>query len=357
MTNRKKKRRRKPSVTGGGNGTRGQARRQAAVEPAASAEEADAAGKSAAKAPTEEEARPRPRGIFGSSSRMREPSPFPGFRESMARGLTETARTVPVLVLGFLSVLVIWSAFAAAGAEDLMTSKSLATAFALPPLYLLFSDGVLAFFPVVSGSAVAGLGVAIGLTIFRVLVLGAVAAMLAPRLGAPDLDRRRAFVRAFPHLVLIALAVFGVGAAIPYVAGGLLPGNFGGLLFLAGPLLGLHFLIFAPIAAVVDGANFREAMRRSGRAARLPGGSHLALTFGYFAFALFLVSLVPGRPVDPATPSILTWAIALAATFVHLGTFAAFAYRWLAVRDLPTLDQPARPARGASAARRGRTKG
>jgi hypothetical protein len=356
MTNRKKKRRRKPSVTGGGNGTRGQARRQAAVEPAAS-EEADAAGKSAAKAPTEEEARPRPRGIFGTSSRMREPSPFPGFRVSVGRGLAETARSAPVLVLGFLSILVIWSAFATAGAVDLMTSKSLATAFALPPLYLLFSDGVLAFFPVVSGSAVAGLGVAIGLTIFRVLVLGAVAAMLAQRLGAPDLDRRRAFVRAIPHLVLIALAVFGVGAAIPYVAGGLLPGNFGGLLFLAGPLLGLHFLIFAPIAAVVDGASFRDAMRRSGRAARLPGGSHLALTFGYFAFALFLVSLVPGKPVDPATPSILTWAIALAATFVHLGTFAAFVYRWLAVRDLPTLDQPVRPARGASTPRRGRSRG
>ncbi len=357
MTNRKKKRRRKPAASGGGNGTRGPAERQAAAEPSRSGRGSGAAKDPAPDETPGEEVRPRARGLFGASTRMREPSPFPSFRESMAKGVVETARRTPALVVGFLALFAVWSTFVLSGAGDLMTSKSLATALALPPLYLLFSDGVLAFYPVVAGSAVAGLGVAIGLTIFRVLLLGAIAAILAPRLGAPDLDRRRAFVKAIPHLTLIALAVFGVGAAIPYVAGGLLPGNFGGILFLAGPLLGLHFLTFAPIAAVVDGANFRDAMRRSGRAARLPGGSHLALSFGYFAFALFLISIVPGRVVDPATPSVLTWTVALVATFLHLSTFAAFVYRWLAVRDLKALDQPVRrgPARDVPA--RGRTRG
>jgi hypothetical protein len=357
MTNRKKKRRRKPAGGGGGggNGTRGPAQRQSVVEP--SGRDPSSGEKVAARSVDEDgEATPRPRGLFGSTSRMREPSPFPGFRASLARGVAETAGTVPVLIIGFLAVFAIWAAFALVGAVDVMGRFQLAVADALPPMYVVFLDAILVFAPTIAGSSFAGLGLAIGLTVFRVLVLGAIAVLLASRLGVLEGNGRRAFARAVPHLVLIGLAIFGVGVAIPYVIGSQL-GNFAAYLLLAGPLIAFHFLIFAPIAAVIDGATFRDAIRRSGRAARLPGGSHLAFTFGYFLFLTALQFLLRPSSVEPATPTILTWTIALAATFLHLSAFAALVYRWVAVRDLKALDQPAGRGAAREAPARGRTRG
>jgi len=100
-----------------------------------------------------------------------------------------------------------------------------------------------------------------------------------------------------------------------------------------GPIVGLYYLGFAPIAVIVDGVGYREAVRRSARAARLPGGGHLPLVFGYFAFCLFLYSSTPASVVSPATPSILTWSFALLSTYLHVGMLGALTYRWMAVRE------------------------
>lgn len=336
MTNRRKKRRRGRAPAG--NGTRGTAQRRAAVERERAEDRASRevpAPAPAAEKPSPRRAPdpvpPRPRGLFG--ARFREPSPYPGFVDSVGRGLGAVASSPPAFVIGFLSLLVLWVAYVALGAADLMSPRAMAALLTVPPLHILLNDRVLAFFPVVGDSVLGGLGVAVALSLFRGVVLGAVVALVARRLGWTGQPVVRAWARAIPALLLISLAFFGLAAAVPYVFAGVLPGNLAGILLLAGPLLGLYFLVFAPVVAVVEGAGYRDAIRRSARAARLPGGAHITLTFGYFALTLFLVSAIPARVVEPATPTVLTWAIAMAATFLHLGVMGAFVYRWLLVRE------------------------
>jgi hypothetical protein len=348
MTNRKKKRRRRPSAaSGGGNGTRGAGQRRAAVARESGAveptlrESRKGSSREAALEGARAAAGDRPRMGFG--ARLREPSPFPPFTESIVRGFVGAAGTPVAFVSAFLGAFTIWGVYVALGLADLMGVRSLATLMTVPPLYLLFTDRFIAFFPLVGDSGLAGLSIAVGLTILRVLLFGAVAAFVAARLGWDERPPARAFVRALPHLLLVAFALFVVAALIPYLVGGFVPGTLGGIVLLGGPLLGLHFLVFAPISAVLDGVGYRDAVRRSARAARLPGGSHLGLTFGYFAFTLFLVSLVPARAVEPATPSVAVWAISLGATFVHVAAMSAFVYRWLAVRDEAGIQAPSPP--------------
>ncbi len=157
------------------------------------------------------------------------------------------------------------------------------------------------------------------------------------------------WARAIPQLLLISLAMFGVSAALPFLLLTLVPGGLGQIALLAGPLAGLHFLVFAPVTAIVDGTSYRDAIRFSARAARLPGKSHLALTFAYFALAMFAASALP--PFGQATPTVGTWAIVLLVTFLHVMVLAAFVYRWFAVRDVvpkgPATPRP-RPTRGGA---------
>jgi hypothetical protein len=337
MSKGKKKRRRNRSSSSG-NGTRGTAHRQAAVGREEAAVEARRA--------SSDDAPVRPRGVFG--TRLRETSPYPSFADSMLRGITAASSSIPALAISFVSVFALWGGNVLVGAADLMYPKAIPELLALPPLHILFSDYFLAFSPVPALPPPAKIAIAVGFTVARGLVFGVLIALLASRLGWTEERPLRRWAKAIPHIVALSLAFFGVAAAIPFLLLSLLPGQLGQLVILAGPVVGLHFLAFAPVTAVLDGTSYRDAVRKSARAARLPGGSHLALTFGYFAFVLFLVSLVPQGPVSPATPTIQTWAIALGATFVHVGVLGAFVYRWLEVRDQVPEAAPARPAgRGA----------
>jgi hypothetical protein len=349
MRNRKNTRRRnRPSA--GGNGTKAAAERRAAVT-GTDAEEAAEAPDGAKRA--RRRAVDRPRGPFG--TRLREPSPYPKFTETIAEGVAAAGSSPAVLLIAFLAVLALWAAHQAVGAGDLVTPKAMANLMALPPIHILFTDTNVAFSAVPAFSPAAKLALAVGFTIARGLAFGAIIALLGSRLGWAE-DRPLArWARAIPNLLAIALAFFGVAAAIPYLLLTMLPGQLGTLAVLAGPVVGLHFLAFAPVTAVLDGAGYREAIRRSARAARLPGGSHLALSFGYFAFALFLISIVPQPPVAPATPSVQSWAVSLATTFVHVSVLGAFVYRWLVVRDqVPKEAAPRAKGGGGLRARLGR---
>lgn len=336
MSNRKKKRRRaRPSAPAAGNGSGAAVRREA--EGSTRTEGGDAAATAGRGG--------RPRGVFG--ARLRERSPYPGFSDTLARGLVAAGSSTAALAIAFLAVLVLWAGHVAAGAVDLMSPKAMANLMALPPVHILFSESNLAFSAVPVASPPVKLGIAVGFTLARGLAFGAIIALLASRLGWAEERPLLRWARAVPQLLLVSLAFFGVAAAIPFLVLSLLPGQLGTLAVLAGPIVGLHFLAFAPLAAVLDGSGYRAAIRRSARAARLPGGSHLALTFGYFAFALFLFSIVPQPVVAPATPSVVAWAIALVATFVHVGVLGGLVYRWLAVGAEVPADATPRPDRPA----------
>jgi hypothetical protein len=205
----------------------------------------------------------------------------------------------------------------------------MAVLLALPPLHGTFDLQV-------AGTVVAGtssiLFTALGFTLIRSIAYGLLIALLARSMGWKEEHPLRAWRRAIPHLLLIGLAFFGLSLAVPLLLQGLLGPQLGLLGALAAVLLGLHFLILAPVAAVVDGLGYREAVRASVRAARTPGSRHLTMSLGYVAFALFIASVAPTSAVSPATPTILTWAFTLLVSYLHVGALGAFTYRWLAAR-------------------------
>jgi hypothetical protein len=127
--------------------------------------------------------------------------------------------------------------------------------------------------------------------------------------------------------------------------------------FVAALVAGLFFLGFAPAAAIREGRTVTESLRRSGRAAMLPGGRHLLLCTLYFFLALpVVVGFAPSGSEITANPSLFTWVFVLLANVLHLAFMAAFAYRWVVVEpEVPEEPvQRRRRAQAPSAGARGR---
>jgi hypothetical protein len=127
--------------------------------------------------------------------------------------------------------------------------------------------------------------------------------------------------------------------------------------FVAALVAGLFFLGFAPTAAIRQGRGITETLRRSGRAAMLPGSRQLLFCTLYFFVALpVVVGFAPGGSDITANPTLGTWIFALAVNVLHLGFMAALSYRWI-VAEPSVPDQPVRrrkAARQPSARPRGR---
>jgi hypothetical protein len=118
---------------------------------------------------------------------------------------------------------------------------------------------------------------------------------------------------------IVDLLTFGIGI-----------GPLGTIAVLMG---GVYFLVFVPIAVIVDDLDLRSAASRSTRAARIPGRQHLLLALGYVFVILVTQSISPVGRIAPATPTILIWIYGLFVSFVNMLVLAAFTYRWLAVHD------------------------
>src|SRR3990172_1668980 len=73
-----------------------------------------------------------------------------------------------------------------------------------------------------------------------------------------------------------------------------------------------------------------ESLRRSRRAAMLPGSRHLLFCVLYFFIALpVVVGFAPGGSDITANPTLATWIFVLAVNVLHLGFMAALSYRWI----------------------------
>jgi hypothetical protein len=119
-------------------------------------------------------------------------------------------------------------------------------------------------------------------------------------------------------------------------------GSLATLLFFGAMIGGGYLLAFAPILVVRDGLPAREAMRRSFRAARMPGSRHMVLIFLYFL--LTIVPLVSSGNAFTVNPSLGLWSYVLAMTLVHLVFLAGLAWRYALVEDV--IPEP--PPRGAA---------
>jgi hypothetical protein len=252
----------------------------------------------------------------------------------------------PVLALLALVIpLLLWLGLLAAGLDHV--PQGLPDLIAIPPIGSFF-DFNLAL--ELAGLQLGGLAlIAVALTAVRALIwailIGLVLEWLDGERPSP-VGALRGILR-FPSV----FAIVTLDLALVFFAqtlGGSL-GSFGSLAFFAGLVGGLYFLVFAPVAAVRDRIPAREAIRRSVRAARLPGSRHVGVVLLYFTVAFLPFMVLPGPFV--ANPSVGRWAYVLVTSLVHLGFYATFAYRYVAVEDQIPEAAP-RQARGTRPRRR-----
>jgi hypothetical protein len=237
----------------------------------------------------------------GAGTKEEPPSaaPAPPLAESAARGLRAVGSSPLILGTAFASLLATWGAFVALGVEP--GARVLAVLMSLSPGHV-FSDVPVA---AAAGDATGALLGVIGLGVVRSTTFGLLTLLVvdAVRSGRPDL---RAAVRRLPRVGASLFALYVVEVAAVVVLLQALVGFLGpfGILAVIGAL---YFLIFAPVIVAAEGASTREALRRSVRAARLPGTRHIALVMVYFLGALAfrwlrLRDAVPAQPAPSRRP-------------------------------------------------------
>jgi hypothetical protein len=304
-----------------------------------------APGKEAGK--TEEPA-PRRAGFFSGALLGAGESPFPPIGRSLGRGLLAVAGQPTLVALTVLLVVGDWLILLAIGFEG--APSRLVAVLALPPICTLFDLG--------TGGSLYGVGPAflvfMGASILvRSLVYAILAGLILEALEDGRVTRY-GFLRglvAVPMSLVVQVGSFSLIIAgnliFPILGPGI--GFLGIVLALVG---GLLFFGFAPTAAIREGRPVLETLRRSGRAAMMPGGRQLMLCFLYFFVAVLplLGGLAPGGGEISANPTIFTWVFVLLENILSLVFMATFAYRWV-VAEPSVPEQPVRrrqPTRGSS---------
>lgn len=295
----------------------------------------------------------RPRGPFGGALFGAGPSPLPTLGRSLGRGFLAVA-SQPVLVIAATAVAVgTWLGLIALGFEG--SPGRLVDVLAMPPISTYFDLGTGASLYGVGPTFLLFTGIAIAV---RTLVYSVLAGMILEALedGRVTLYGVLRGLGAIPTVLVVNVLSFSLIVAGNLVFPVLGPG-IGFLGFVSALVAGLFFLGFAPTAAIREGRPVVESIRRSGRAAMLPGGRHLILCSLYFFLALpVVVGFAPSGTEITANPALGTWVFVLLVNVVHLVFMAAFAYRWV-VAEPAVPEQPVRrrqPARTPSSQARRR---
>jgi hypothetical protein len=275
------------------------------------------------------------------------PSPYPPFAESVAAGLRAVGSSPTILAVAFLGELAMWGLFVVLGV--LISAGPMAGLMALPPIHLLFDVRLVR---VVSEGTAQLVLLPLAIVAFRAFLLGLLALLIvdAVRDGAVSLPRAlRRLPRAWAGLAQLYVIEMALIFTAPVLLASFLGPQFEELGTILVVVFALHFLVMTPAAIAAEDARAPDALRWSVRAARLPGLRHFGLVLTYFFLAVYVLVPVSSISLQPATPGFLTWVFVLIATLVHVGVLGAFVYRWLAVRDEPSVR--GKPARTASAAK------
>ncbi|MGH2637209.1 MAG: hypothetical protein ACRDHU_13830 [Actinomycetota bacterium] len=299
-----------------------------------------------------EERAPRRSGLFGSALFGGGASALPPIGRSLGRGLVAVASQPALVVLSCVLVVGTWLVLVAIGFEG--TPSRLVDVLAMPPISTYFDLGTGASLYGIGPAFLAYLGVSIGV---RTLVYSVLSGLVLEALEDGRVSRVGVLrgMQALPTVLVVQVASFSLIVAGNLIFPVLGPG-IGFLGFVSALVAGLFFLGFAPTAAIREGRPVMETIRRSARAAMLPGGRHLVLSSLYFFLALpVVVGFAPGGDIT-ANPSLGTWIFVLLVNVLHVAFMAAFAYRWV-VAEPAVPEEPVRrrtPTRTPPAAARRR---
>ena len=266
---------------------------------------------------------PRRQGLFGSAA----DSPYPPFGASVAAGFRAVGQRPLLLAATLIAPLAFWAGFTAVGAGPPPQALILLTG--LPPVHVSLD---VALVTQGAGSAASTTVLVLGTAAVRALVLGLFALLLLASLRGerPEVGR---LLKVAGVLFLVISIEFALVLAVPLLVQSVAGPALGNLGVIAALILGLHYLGMAPAIASAERIPAAEVLRRSVRAARLPGPRHLLLVVAYFSFVFWAATITPAGPNPPITPSPAVWAFALVGSFVHVGVLGTFLFRWLAVRD------------------------
>lgn len=294
-------------------------------------------------AEAEPEPQPRRAGPFGSLLLGSGGSPLPPVMRSLGRGFLAVA-VQPVLLIGmFVIVLVTWLGLIALGFEG--APSRMVDVLAMPPISTYFDLGTGASLYGIESGFLVFTSVAL---VTRTFVYAALTGLIVEALedGRVSLYGVLRGARAIPTILVVHVLSFSVivtgNIFFPMLGPGI--GFLGFVVALVG---GLFFLGFAPTAAIREGRPALETIRRSGRAAIMPGGRHLMLCTLYFFLALpVVIGFAPGGVDITANPTLVTWVFVLAVNVLHIGFMATFAYRWI-VAEPAVPEEPIRRRRPA----------
>lgn len=280
-------------------------------------------------------------------------SPYPPLGRSVRHAALAVGSSPPVLAVSFLGLLVLWVGFALLQAA--LSPQGLVYVMGVPPVHVLLDVGVVQ--SLIRTSTTSALVALVALGVGRALILGAVTLLV---LGAVRSDvQPRSVLRRLPRVAVALFGIYGVEVGLFLVLLLFVQSLLGPVAILVLLVVGLLFLGFAPVVAAAEPVPAGTALRLGFRAARLPGPRHLTLVLVYLLVVLYAGAgaTAAAGANTPTTPSILTWGMALLATFVHAVVLGALAYRWDSVRE-QVLAAEAKREEGRRAARgRGRGRG
>jgi hypothetical protein len=256
-------------------------------------------------------------------------SPYPPLGRSVGHAALAVGSSPLVLAVSFFGLLVLWVGFALLQAA--LSPQGLVYVMGVPPVHLLLDVGVVQ--SLIRTSTTSTLVALVALGVGRGVILGAVTLLV---LGAVRGEMPlRSVVRRLPRVAVAQFGIYGVEVGLFLVVLLFVQSLLGPVAILVLLVVGLLFLGFAPVVAAAERVPAGTALRLGFRAARLPGPRHLTLVLVYLLVVLYAGAgaTAAAGANTPTTPSILTWGMALLATFVHAVVLGALAYRWDSVRD------------------------
>jgi hypothetical protein len=291
-------------------------------------------GKARSKAPAaevDEAPVPQRGGLLRRVLAPRQPiaSPFPSLTTSLRRGVFVAGGSPIVLAIAFLGLLALWGGFAFL--DMALSAEGMVYVMGLPPLHVPIDVSLVQ--SLLRSSSALALGSVLALGIGRGVILGSVALLVLGDLRGQT--EPRASLRWLPRVAVSVFGIYGIEVALFLFLLVFVQAILGPAAALVMLVLGLHYLGFAPVVAAAEGVPAGVALRLGFRTARLPGARHLGFVLFYFIAVVYagVGANAAAGATAPATPSMLTWGMALLATFGHVVMIAALAVRWEAVRE------------------------